>query len=105
MPAQLLLGQSALVTGAAKRIGRAIALTLAEAGADITLTYNTSAAEAEEVVEAIEKRGRKAQAVQCNVRSEAEVKQAVAETLKQHGKLNILVNKHRKFHKNTIQQK
>ena len=90
MPA--LSGQSALITGAAKRLGRAIALKLAEAGADITITYRQSASEAEATVAEIEKLGRKAWAVPCNVRSEAEVKQAVAETLKQHGKLNILVN-------------
>lgn len=87
-----LLNQSALVTGAAKRLGRAIALTLARAGADVTITYNTSEKEAAETVAAIQAEGRRAYAIKCNVRSEAEVKQAVAETLKQHGKLNILVN-------------
>ena len=92
MTAHPLLGQSALVTGAAKRLGRAIALSLAEAGADITITFNTSEKEAEEVVSEIQKLGRKANAIPCNVRNEAEVKQAVAETLKAHGKLNILVN-------------
>jgi NAD(P)-dependent dehydrogenase (short-subunit alcohol dehydrogenase family) len=92
MPAQPLLGQSALVTGAAKRLGRAIALKLAEAGADITITYNTSTREAEETVAAIEKLGRKAHAVHCNVRSEAEIKAAVDATLTRHGKFNILVN-------------
>jgi NAD(P)-dependent dehydrogenase (short-subunit alcohol dehydrogenase family) len=89
---QPLLNQSALITGAAKRLGRASALKLAEAGADITITYNTSEKEAQQTVADIEKLGRKAWAVQCNVRSEESVKQAVAETLKQHGKLNILVN-------------
>ncbi len=84
--------QSALVTGAAKRLGRAIALKLAEAGADITITYNASEREAAETVAEIKKLGRKAFAIQCNVRSESEIKRAVAETLAQHGKLNILVN-------------
>jgi 3-oxoacyl-[acyl-carrier protein] reductase/pteridine reductase len=87
-----LTGQSALVTGAAKRLGRAIAIKLAEAGADITITFNTSETEAQEVVSEIQRLGRKAYAVRCNVRSEAEVKQAVSATLKAHGKLNILVN-------------
>jgi NAD(P)-dependent dehydrogenase (short-subunit alcohol dehydrogenase family) len=89
---QPLLSQSALVTGAAKRLGKAIALKLAEAGADITITFNTSETEAQEVVSEIQKLGRKAYAVRCNVRSEAEVKQAVSETLKAHDKLNILIN-------------
>ena len=92
MPAQPLLGQSALVTGAAKRLGRAIALALASAGADITITFNSSEKEAEEVIAAIENLGRKAHAIQCNVRSEAEVKAAVDATLKQHARLNLLVN-------------
>jgi NAD(P)-dependent dehydrogenase (short-subunit alcohol dehydrogenase family) len=92
MTAQPLAGQSALITGAAKRLGRAISLKLAEAGADITITYNTSEDEAAETVADIQALGRKAQAIRCNVRSEAEVKAAVAETLKQHSKLNILVN-------------
>src|SRR6202789_1205092 len=92
MTAQPLLGQSALVTGAAKRLGRAIALSLAEAGADVTITFNTSEKEAEQTVADIQALGRKAYAIRCNVRSEAEVKQTVAETLKQHSKLNILVN-------------
>ena len=87
-----LTGQSALVTGAAKRLGRAIALKLAEVGADITITYNTSEIEAKETIAAIEKLGRKANAIRCNVRNEAEVNAAVEVTLKHHGKLNILVN-------------
>jgi len=87
-----LLGQSALVTGAAKRLGRAIALKLAEAGADITITYNTSEKEAVETVAAIQQSGRKAQAIRCNIRNEAEIKQAVSQTLAYHGQLNILVN-------------
>ncbi len=87
-----LAGQSALVTGAAKRLGRAIALSLAEAGADITITFNTSEKEAQQTAADIQALGRKAHAIRCNVRSEAEVKATVAETLKQHGKLNILVN-------------
>jgi NAD(P)-dependent dehydrogenase (short-subunit alcohol dehydrogenase family) len=87
-----LTGQSALVTGAAKRLGRAIALKLAEVGADITITYNTSEIEAKETIAAIEKLGRKANAIRCNVRNEAEIKAAVEATLKHHGKLNILVN-------------
>lgn len=92
MPDQILAHQSALVTGGAKRIGRAIALTLARAGADVTITYNSSEKEAAETVADIEKLGRRGFAVRCNVRSEAEVRQAVAETLRQHGKLNVLVN-------------
>jgi 3-oxoacyl-[acyl-carrier protein] reductase/pteridine reductase len=87
-----LQGQSALVTGAAKRLGRAIAIKLAEAGADITITWNTSETEAAQTVADIQALGRKAQAIRCNVRNESEIKATIAETLKQHGQLNILVN-------------
>ena len=87
-----LTNQSALITGAAKRLGRAIALKLAEAGADITITFNTSEKEAQQTVAEIQALGRKAWAVKCNVRSEAQVRAAVDATLTQHGKLNILVN-------------
>src|SRR6202045_3624440 len=89
---QKLLGKAALVTGGAKRIGRAIALTLAAAGADITLPYRTSADNAVETVDAIEQLGRKAFAIECNVRSEVSVQGAVAYAFARHKRLDILVN-------------
>lgn len=84
--------QSALVTGGAKRIGRAIALALANAGADIVLTYRSSAEEAVETVDAIQQLGRRAFALECNVRSEQSVKDAVQQSVARLGGLNILVN-------------
>ena len=87
-----LSGQSALVTGGAKRIGRAIALALAGAGADITITYRTSADDAVETVDAIEQLRRRGFAVECDVRSEESVRSAIARTVGEHGRLDILVN-------------
>ncbi len=87
-----LLGQSALVTGGARRIGRAIALALAEAGADVTITFRTSADDAIETVDAIEQLGRRGYAVSCDVRSEPSVRDAVAAAIAGHGRLDILVN-------------
>jgi 3-oxoacyl-[acyl-carrier protein] reductase/pteridine reductase len=87
-----LTGQSALVTGGAKRIGRAIALALAGAGADITITWRDSGDDAVETVDAIEQLGRRGFAVECNVRSEQSVREAVAATIAEHGRLDILVN-------------
>ena len=87
-----LANKSALITGGAKRIGRAIALTLAQAGADVTITYRTSADEAVETVDAIEQLGRRAYAIECNVRSEASVREAVAASIARHSRLEILVN-------------
>ncbi len=87
-----LLGKSALITGGARRIGRAIALTLAGAGADVAITYRTSADDAVETVDAIEQLGRRAYAVECNVRSEVSVREAVAAARERLGRLDILVN-------------
>jgi NAD(P)-dependent dehydrogenase (short-subunit alcohol dehydrogenase family) len=82
----------ALVTGAAKRIGRTLALTLAGAGADVAITYRGSKAEAISTVEALEKLGVRAMAVECDVRSPESVGAAVAAVLEQFGRLDILVN-------------
>ena len=87
-----LSGQSALVTGGAKRIGRAIALALAGAGADVTITYRTSADDAVETVDAIEQLGRRGFALACDVRSEDSVRAAVAGAIAEHRRLDILVN-------------
>jgi NAD(P)-dependent dehydrogenase (short-subunit alcohol dehydrogenase family) len=88
----VLAGKSALVTGGAKRIGRAIALGLGKAGANVTITYRSSRAEAEQTVGDLRSLGRKAQAVACEVRSEPSVREAVASAAHFHGRLDILVN-------------
>ena len=87
-----LTGKSALVTGGARRIGRAIALALARAGADVTITYRHSADEAVETVDAVEQLGRQAHAVECNVRSEVSVRAAIEAAAGYHRRLDILVN-------------
>jgi 3-oxoacyl-[acyl-carrier protein] reductase/pteridine reductase len=89
---QPLGGKSALVTGGARRVGRGIALALAKAGADVTLTYRTSQNEAVETVRQIESFGRRALAVECDVRSEASVHHAVAATVGLFGRLDLVVN-------------
>ncbi len=92
MPTQPLSGKSALVTGGARRIGREIALALARAGADVAITYRTSHAEAAQTAHEIEALGRRAFAVECDVRSEASVRQAVAAAFARLGRLDLLVN-------------
>ena len=87
-----LSGQSALVTGGAKRIGRAVALALAQAGADVTITYLSSRAEGEQTLVDLESLGKKAQALACDVRSESSVRQAVDAAAQFHGRLDILIN-------------
>lgn len=92
MHALALHGKSALVTGGARRIGRDIALVLARAGADVTITYRESASDAQNTVEEMQKLDRRAQCLPCNVRSESSVRDSVAATLAFHGRLDILVN-------------
>lgn len=92
MPTLALSGKSALVTGGARRIGRAIALSLARTGADITITYRESLADAEDVVQETQKLGRRAQAIHCDVRSESDVCDTIVQTVAFHERLDILVN-------------
>jgi NAD(P)-dependent dehydrogenase (short-subunit alcohol dehydrogenase family) len=92
MTSQTLIGKAALVTGGARRIGREIALELAAAGADITLTYRNSKAEAEQTLQLIQQLGRRATAIECDVRSEKSVRSAVAALVAFHGHLDVLVN-------------
>src|SRR6202453_1482494 len=84
--------RTALVTGAAKRIGRSLALGLAAAGADVAITYNGSKAEAQETVEALQQLNVRAMAVACDVRNIDSVQAAVAGVVERFGGLNILVN-------------
>ena len=88
----LLGGKVALVTGAAKRIGRSVALRLASEGADVIVNYRRSKAEADGVVAEIADMGRRAIAVQADVAKRAEVTALFAAVEKEFGKLDILVN-------------
>ncbi|MGH9714848.1 MAG: SDR family NAD(P)-dependent oxidoreductase [Candidatus Acidiferrales bacterium] len=92
MPGKALEGQVALVTGAAKRIGRSIALRLAAEGADVVVNYETSKAEADELVREITATGRRAIAVGANVSQRADVQKLFAAAEREFGRLDILVN-------------
>ena len=83
---------AALVTGAGKRIGRALALTLADAGYDVAVHYNSSAKDAEEVVSLIEAKGRKAAAVGADLSSETQTSKLIGAAVKAVGPLSVLVN-------------
>lgn len=92
MTPPLLSGKVALVTGAAKRIGRSVALRLAAEGADVVVNYRISKAEADEVVAQIAASGRRAIAVQADVGKKADVLNLFAAVEKEFGRLDILVN-------------
>ncbi|ACS41359.1 MULTISPECIES: 3-oxoacyl-ACP reductase family protein [Methylorubrum] len=87
-----LAGKRALVTGASRGIGAAIALALAERGADVAITYERSAERAAEVVRAIEGQGRRGLAIQADSADAAAVKRSVETAAAELGGLDILVN-------------
>jgi len=88
----MLKGKTAAITGASRGIGRAIALDLAEQGANIVVNYSGSEAKAYEVVEEIKQMGGNAIAVRANVAYMEEVQAMMKESLEQFGTIDILVN-------------
>ena len=89
---QKLAGKVALVTGASKGIGAAIAKHLADEGAAVVVNYSSSREGADRVVAEITKNGGKALAVQANVAKEADIRRLFAEAREAFGPLDILVN-------------
>jgi len=85
-------GKTALVTGASRGIGRAMALALAREGADIAVNCSSSVIEAKKVVREINKLGRKAIVIKADVSDKASVNQMIDEVIRQFGKIDILVN-------------
>jgi NAD(P)-dependent dehydrogenase (short-subunit alcohol dehydrogenase family) len=89
---KLLKGKTALVTGAAKRIGRAIALALAERGASTAITYLASQPEAEKTVRVLAAHDVDALAVRCDLRDPEDIQQTMASVIEEFGQLDLLVN-------------
>jgi 3-oxoacyl-[acyl-carrier protein] reductase/pteridine reductase len=87
-----LQGQTALVTGAAKRIGRAIALAYAGAGANVAITYRASSAEAEQTVRELREQGIEASAHRCDLDRADEIAACLPQVIARHGRLDVLVN-------------
>jgi NAD(P)-dependent dehydrogenase (short-subunit alcohol dehydrogenase family) len=87
-----LAGKTVLITGGAKRLGRASALALAAAGADVAITFLNSPREAQRTVIDLSALGVRAVALRCDVTQEASVKAMIKEALKELGELDILVN-------------
>jgi 3-oxoacyl-[acyl-carrier protein] reductase/pteridine reductase len=87
-----LAGKTALITGAARRLGRASALALSQAGADVAITFLHSAREARETVVDLCGLGVRAFALRCDVTDEAGVRGMIKEAGRELGRIDILVN-------------
>jgi NAD(P)-dependent dehydrogenase (short-subunit alcohol dehydrogenase family) len=87
-----LTGKTALITGAAKRIGRSIALAFAEAGANVAITYLASQSEAEATIRSLAEYDVDAAAICCNLLDPESINQAVASVVEEFGQLDLLVN-------------
>jgi NAD(P)-dependent dehydrogenase (short-subunit alcohol dehydrogenase family) len=96
-PIPATIPRAALVTGGAKRLGRAIALALAEAGFDLAVHYGSSAAEAEETVQAIRALGRRAVSLRADLGREAETAALLPAATAALGPLGVLVNNASRF--------
>lgn len=92
MEDKMLTGKVALVTGASRGIGKAIAVALAGEGATVIVNYNGSKERAEQVVSEIEGNGGKAEAIGCNVSDFTASEEMVKQILDKYGKVDILVN-------------
>ena len=91
-PQKMLLGQKALVTGASSGIGRAIAMSLADAGADVVINYVSGMDKAVELANEIKARGTRAIAIKADVGDEMQVQAMFKQAIAEFGTLDILVN-------------
>ncbi|HLH80641.1 MAG TPA: 3-oxoacyl-[acyl-carrier-protein] reductase [Chthonomonas sp.] len=82
----------AIVTGASRGIGKAIALELANEGAKVVVNYNRNAASAEEIVKTLLEAGKEAVALQANVADASQVEKLVQSTVERFGRVDILIN-------------
>src|SRR5271166_4182380 len=87
-----LRGKACLITGAARRLGRASALALAQAGADVAITFRDSARDAQRTVVDLASLGVRAFALHCDVTDEASVKSMMKQAGRELGRIDILVN-------------
>ena len=93
------VGKIALVTGAARRVGKAIALALAERGTHVVITYHRSGAEAQATLREIEARGVQGLALQGNITHNSDVDGIVRQVIARFGRIDILVNNASNYYK------
>jgi len=99
-----LKGKVALVTGAAKRVGRSIALELASRGCHVAITYRSSQAEAARTVREIQRKGVQGFALQVDQREGDQVRQAVRQIFSRFRRIDILVNNASSFYPTPLPQ-
>lgn len=99
-----LRGRTALVTGAARRVGRAIALALAGRGMDIVIHYKGSASEARAAAEAVEGLGRRAVMVQADLAQPEEVEALADRAIQAFGTIDVLVNSAALFYRTPLEK-
>jgi 3-oxoacyl-[acyl-carrier protein] reductase/pteridine reductase len=87
-----LRGKACLITGGSRRLGRASALALAQAGADVAITFRTSASEAQHTVVDLSSFGVRAFALRCDVTDETSVKSMMKDAGRELGRIDVLVN-------------
>lgn len=98
-----LAGKAVLITGAAKRIGRAIALVLAESGANVAITYLSSQQEAEAAVRSLADWDVDALAVRCDLRDPESIEETVASVVEEFGQIDVLVNNAGRFESEALE--
>ena len=103
-PSELLAGKAALVTGAAVRVGRAIALTLARAGADVAVHYRSSKGGADSAAEDIRRLGRLCVPIAGDLSSPEDCRRLVRESLAGLGRLDYLVHSASNFHRASLEE-
>lgn len=99
-----LKGRVALVTGAGKRVGRAIAMALADRGASIAIHYRSSQTEADAGVAAIESQGGRARAFAADLESVAAIEQMITDVISAFGRIDVLVNSASVFYRKPLEE-
>jgi pteridine reductase len=97
-------GKVALVTGAGRRIGRVVAIALAQRGASLAIHYRNSRAQADEVVAQITQAGGRAQSFAANLEQVSEIEAMIAEIFAAFGRIDVLVNSASVFERKPLQE-